>query len=158
MIKPYELKNPKQVAEQMKNIGDSLGMPIDEGIFRDVVILNSIGFKTRQSCEGHPENERFGSYPWIDILFSDENESKTEARELFFRSLYLDLVDFYKNRNVPHRYKLTYSEFLGDDLNIRIFSMVNPNVFPDRNNTYKFYKKELDDFCEYLNVKYKLNY
>jgi hypothetical protein len=156
MIKPYILKNPIEVEKNFLIRTDKLGMAIDEGIFRSVVILNSLGFVTRQSCEGHPD--RFGTYPWIDITFNNPDEDKTVARELFFNTLFKDLVDFYSNRKIIHHIKLTYWEFNEDELQIRICNMVNPNVYQNREEVIEHCKLELNSFCEFLNKKYNLNY
>lgn len=44
---------------------DGLGMPIDKGIQDMVIVLNLLGFKTEQSCEGHDNWGR--PYPWVRI-------------------------------------------------------------------------------------------
>ena len=56
MIKPYELKDPIKIKEKLSTTTDLLGLPIDKGIFSSIVILNSIGFYTTGSCEGHLSN------------------------------------------------------------------------------------------------------
>ena len=61
MNQRYKLQNPKDIEEKIKNVTDGLGMPLDEGVFRSVVILNSLGLKTRQSCEGHVD--RYSTSP-----------------------------------------------------------------------------------------------
>jgi len=48
-----KIKNPKEVEKEFKRMADNLGFGIDQNIFRSVIILNSLGYKTRQSCEGH---------------------------------------------------------------------------------------------------------
>ncbi len=40
-------------AEEVDSWTDGLGYPIDQGIKDTVIVLNILGFTTRQSCEGH---------------------------------------------------------------------------------------------------------
>lgn len=48
---------------------DALGMPIDPKIKETVIVLNLLGFKTSQSCEGHID---WGNpYPWISFSAGD---------------------------------------------------------------------------------------
>lgn len=44
---------------------DRLGLPVDSGIFETVVLLNLLGFRTSQSCEGHLDHGAI--YPWVDV-------------------------------------------------------------------------------------------
>ncbi len=48
--------NKKDLAKAKKQLletTDKLGVPIESGIFDTVLYLNSLGFPTTQSCEGH---------------------------------------------------------------------------------------------------------
>jgi len=56
--------------KEIDSITDGLGLGIDPGIKKTVVVLNLLGFKTSQSCEGHIG--RGLPYPWID--FETENQ------------------------------------------------------------------------------------
>lgn len=60
---------------------DALGMPIDEGIFDTIVGLNSNGYDTSASCEGHLD--RGLPYPWIAMAVDDTTTQ--ELLEKIFR-------------------------------------------------------------------------
>ena len=51
--------------EDLKNVGDKLGMGIDKKIIEVVAVLNLMDIKTTQSCEGHLD--RALPYPWVQI-------------------------------------------------------------------------------------------
>src|SRR5216683_6860035 len=51
---------------EVSRFTDRLGSPIDEGIFDTVVVLNLLGFRTFQSCEGHLDHGC--PYPWVDVI------------------------------------------------------------------------------------------
>lgn len=50
----------------VKQFTDRLGTPIDEGIFETVVVLNLLGLRTFQSCEGHLTHGC--AYPWVSLV------------------------------------------------------------------------------------------
>jgi len=156
MSKPYELKNPNEVRNQIERTTDRLGMPVDKGILRSVVILNSLGFNTSGSCEGH--EERYNTSPWVDLKFSDA-DSIESAKEIFFATLFKDLEEFYKNRKVSHEIKIIFREIKSTSYIVRLCSNSDLKIF-DRERELHLRKQflELTDFCEYLNHKYKLNY
>jgi len=157
MKKPYEIKNPKDVEKEMKKITDGIGMPIDKKMLRPSVILNSLDFVTSGSCEGH--NNRYFTYPWIDIDFPIPNNNLDEAREFFFETLYRDLEEFYENRRVNHEDVISFQEIKGRLLTIRLSSNCNIKILnSNRNKKIKDQLQEILDFCEFLNKKYNLNY
>ncbi len=51
--------------KEVHSWGDALGMGIDPQIKKTVIVLNLLGFKTTQSCEGHID--RALPYPWVRI-------------------------------------------------------------------------------------------
>jgi hypothetical protein len=51
----------------LNQITDKLGMPIDPGIKKTVVLLNLLGFRTVGSCGGHVDLNGGTLTPWIDI-------------------------------------------------------------------------------------------
>lgn len=57
----------KITPENINNIGDSLGYPIDPGIKDLVLQLNRLGIITTASCEGHLTHGL--CYPWVDCEF-----------------------------------------------------------------------------------------
>lgn len=160
MIKPYKLKNSTIIKERLSKAADLLGHPIDKGIFRSIVILNSIGFETNGSCEGH--EELYNSNPYIDITFQTEkSDNAVKCKELFFNTLYKDLEDFYERRDTPHDYKIVFS-VQNSSLSIfevRLFVNTNLKVYGEKRELrVRNHYFELTDFCEFLNKKYKLNY
>ena len=50
----------------VEHFTDKLGTPIDPGIFETVVVLNLLGFRTFQSCEGHLDHGC--AYPWVTVI------------------------------------------------------------------------------------------
>jgi hypothetical protein len=156
MSKPYELKNPYEVRKKIERAIDGLGMPIDKGIFRAIVILNSLGFETTGSCEGH--EDRYSTYPWIDLKFETEN-SFDENRKLFFDTLFKDIESFYENREVLHKNKITFFVFNDEIFQIRLYICSNPKISKyEREMELRNHYLEITDFCEFLNKKYNLNY
>jgi len=61
--------------------------PIDKGIFRSIVILNSIGYETNGSCEVH--EELYNSNPYIDITFQTEKSDNALSVENYFLILFI---------------------------------------------------------------------
>ncbi len=76
--KPSFCKNDNAAKEQrwqtmeqeVASWGDALGRGIDHEIKNTVIVLNLLGFRTEQSCQGHID---WGlSYPWISFNTQDE--------------------------------------------------------------------------------------
>lgn len=67
----YDAKKQRwdDMAREVDSWTDGLGMGIDEKIKDTVIVLNLLGFKTRQSCEGHLSWGH--SYPWISLELDD---------------------------------------------------------------------------------------
>ena len=158
MTKPYELKNPIEVQNIVKKITDSLGMPIDNKMIRPLVILNSLGFETSGSCEGHLD--RYNTYPWIDIDFKNLGEGKkNNPQEILFKSLYRDLEDFYSQRNTLHENKIVFRQIGANELTVRLACNSNLNIYSQtKEQKFQEQYQEISDFCEYLNLKYQLNF
>lgn len=152
--------NPKEVEAKFKNITDSVGMGIDKNIFRSVVILNSLGYETRQSCEGHAG--RYSTKPWIEIQWKKENteEYLKESLKFFYENLFQDLKEFYQNRkNIPYDQQIILEIMGSGQLRVRLSHYENSKCFAGRRKEkLKAYLKEINDFCEFLNQKYHLNY
>jgi hypothetical protein len=65
---------------------DGLGMPIDEGIKKSVIVFNLLGFKTDASCEGHLN---WGcQHPWIDLSVKDITELKWKELKALLQQFY----------------------------------------------------------------------
>ena len=58
-------KHWQDMEKEVSTWGDALGLGIDPGIKKMVVVLNLLNFKTQQSCEGHSNWGR--PYPWVRI-------------------------------------------------------------------------------------------
>jgi len=67
---------------EIEGIGDSLGMPIDEGIKETVIAFMVNGFPTSGSCEGHVD--RALPVPWVEISAQNEPEIKYKKQEEVF--------------------------------------------------------------------------
>ena len=175
MEKPPKLEGDKEVKlniirERVNEIADALNKPIDEGIKEAVVMFNVFGLRTTASCEGHPRAPRTKERqpaiaPWIDVGPEEPDKPDwTEDEELrekvyrktreYKRKAMGLLGEFYERRKVPYDAMLGYGagywfrmesygvEFLGD----------LPEA--ERLEKYKLYKKEMDDFAEFLREKY----
>jgi hypothetical protein len=159
MEQRYKTKNPKEVKEVISKVTDALGFPLDKDIIRPVVILNSLGLKTRQSCQGHLR--RYNTYPWIALEWDAEKtpEYYKESRKIFFKTIFKDLEEFYQDRKVPYENILSFKFLDEKQLSVTLSSITNLKIF-DKNRKLKLQEqfKELSDFCEYLNKKYNLGY
>jgi hypothetical protein len=151
--------NPKEVELKFKNMTDRLGMGIDKNIFRSVVILNSLGYKTRQSCEGHLNN--YPSYPWIDLIWNEEEgtEYYNQSLNFFYKYLFQDLNEYYNLKPKNYDQIIRCFKFNEPELIIRLSQFQNSKCFENkREEKLEEYLNEINDFCEFLNQKYKLNY
>jgi hypothetical protein len=108
------MKNDKTIQfneakNQLLQTTDSLGKPIDTGIFETVVILNLLGFNTSQSCEGH---DSWGnSYPWVDIK-PIEDDKYFEAKESL-KSLTSKLIQ--SNPDDPTTEELSADRYIAEE-------------------------------------------
>lgn len=62
----------QEMCERVATFTDTLGMPVDPGIFETVVVFNLLGLHTFQSCEGHLDHGC--PYPWVTII--DEEQER----------------------------------------------------------------------------------
>jgi len=149
--------NPYEVEKNLREVTDLVGMPIDSGIFRSCVILNSLGYKTRQSCEGHEES--YNTYPWIDLIWDADTtpEYYESSAKFFYENLFQDLKQFYKNRNTKYNQQITIEYFSSKKFNVRLSQMQNLKCYRNkRKEKLKEYLNEINDFCEFLNKKYNI--
>lgn len=95
-----------EMAREVESWVDGCGMPIDENIKDTVIVLNLLGFKTRQSCEGHLDHGR--SYPWISFDIEDAEFELliNEAREVGLKT------EEAEKAAIAHHPDLTVSEAL----------------------------------------------
>jgi hypothetical protein len=84
----YESKKQRwdEMAREVDTWTDGLGMPIDEKIRDTIIVLNLLGLKTQQSCEGHLDHGRF--YPWISFDMEDAELELliNQAREISIKA------------------------------------------------------------------------
>lgn len=73
----WERASWQEACAIVKQFEDRLGTPIDDGIFETVVVLNLLGFRTHQSCEGHLDHGC--PYPWITVM--DQERSRRYSQE-----------------------------------------------------------------------------
>jgi len=88
----------KNIGKQIDKTNDGLGLEIDIGIKKTIVILNAIGISTTGSCEGHLD---WGlPWPWIDIASPNEPKEKYKGQlqtfENLARSKGLDPQEYWK--------------------------------------------------------------
>jgi hypothetical protein len=67
-------KHWEEMTKKVDSITDGLGLKIDAGIKKTVIVLNLLGFTTKASCEGHLDEGL--AYPWVD--FETENQEIIE--------------------------------------------------------------------------------
>ncbi len=74
---------------------DALGEGLDEGIKNTVIVLNLLGFKTSQSCEGHLD---WGlPYPWVDFqITSDQAEALDKKLLNIYQKIEAKMADLQK--------------------------------------------------------------
>ena len=88
---------------------DKLGTPIDPGIFETVVVLNLLGFRTFQSCEGHLDH---GSpYPWVTMIDSE--------RSRLFTRMWLQVCELEEQAREAATEE-TYDQYLSADIHLRV--------------------------------------
>lgn len=64
----------QEIRQEVENIGDRLGKPIDEGIKESVVMFKANELPTSDSCEGHIE--RGLPVPYVEVSASNEPEER----------------------------------------------------------------------------------
>ncbi|WP_158043472.1 hypothetical protein [Skermanella pratensis] len=86
-------------------VRDALGKGVDPGIRETVAVLNLLGFRTRQSCEGHVNEQGFGlPSPWVDIDLSIQENMVPESM------IKLLLADFQRSRKSPGDARLRWED------------------------------------------------
>jgi hypothetical protein len=153
------IKNPLEVEKILIETTDNLGMPIDSRIFKACVILNSLGYKTRQSCQGHAEN--YTTYPWIEIYYNEQvtPEYYLASSKHFYDNLFQDLKYYYQTKEFKYDEMITFEKFKAKIFIVRLSQQQNSKCFKNkREEKLETYLYEINDFCQFLNQKYDLNY
>jgi hypothetical protein len=154
-----DIKNPLEVEKELRKTTDGLGMRVDPRIFKSCVILNSLGHKTRQSCEGHPH--RYSTYPWIDIYYNKKEtpENYLKSSKNFYNTLFQDLKEFYNTKNIIYDQMITFEKFRGKVFLVRLSQLENSKCYKNkREEKIEKYLQEINEFCQFLSKKYNLNY
>lgn len=154
-----------QIKQQLREI-DNLGGKIDEGIIDLVAILNSLGFPTRASCEGHVDH-KFDCSPFVSIapICESTPKNKQDLKDQLkgnhkYLPLIFDLLDEYyqENSDIVHSLRLTCVrdtnciEFITRDYSKHIKDMQK------REMLHKAYAEEINKFTQFLLKKYKEGY
>ncbi len=102
-----EIKSQKEIIwdnarQEINEIGDRLGLGIDEGIKETVTAFMVNGFPTSSSCEGHAD--RALPVPWIEVRATNEPEERfvgqNEAFERVAKRYGLSLEDVKFGKNI----------------------------------------------------------
>ena len=153
------IKNPLEVEKILRETTDNLGMPIDSRIFKACVILNSLGYKTRQSCQGHAEN--YTTYPWIEIYYNEQvtPEYYLASSKHFYDNLFQDLKYYYQTKEFKYDEMITFEKFKAKIFIVRLSQQQNSKCFKNkREEKLETYLYEINDFCQFLSQKFDLNY
>lgn len=151
----------EEIRQELHQVTDGLGTPIDQGIFEAVVALNAAGLQTSQSCQGHPQ-EQGHPYPWVEVL-PDEPEgsdwwndpTKVSDMEIRRATCYAKamglLSEFYKGRSVPYEIMLGCSRvgwgFRIQSNGAETMMLVDSADWP---GLCQRYQNEMDDFARFV--------
>lgn len=170
--KPESEKETKieKIEAEVNEIADATGRPIDEGIKNAVVSLRLWEFPTRQSCEGHseddPEEESESRTPWIDVEvpepkgWKDNEKIQEEWKKENLKQqvkMIKSLDAFYKDRNVPFDKKLhlkpmgIYGAFTLENQGAEIIETLPKEEQDKKRETYQ---QEMNDFANFLKDKF----
>jgi len=171
-------KSEKEIAwenERTKTDGikDRLDLGVDEAIKEAVTAFRIHGFTTSQSCEGHRHEEIDGekddhgaSFPWIEIYapepegWEESEEKKKEWAKANLeqqQKMTIYLEEFYKNRKVLFDARLTFDPIgIFGGFRVQSFGARMIELLPREKQLEKLelYRKEINDFAEFLKEKY----
>lgn len=109
--KPSELSNETKqqrwdaMEKEVDSWIDGMGMPIDPGIKKAVIVLNLLGFETQQSCEGHADRGLFD--PWIRFASKGDDQIRALNKEL---DDVIDRIDTLESEILKKHPDLSFSE------------------------------------------------
>lgn len=167
----------EQKRKEVNEVIDGLGKGIDENIKDDVASFMIHEFPTSGSCEGHPkekgkkETEHGLPYPWIEVYVPEPKgweKSKGKKREkleaqwtrenLIQQQKMMDfLEEFYKSRETQFDARLTFENIgIFGGFRVKSFGAELIKILPDNEQKEKYilYKKEMDEFTEFLKKKF----
>lgn len=172
------VKSPQEIAwesnrAEVDKITDKLGFGIDERIKESVTAFRVHGFTTSQSCEGHTgEEEKHGSsFPWVEVYAPEpkgwkeaKGEKKKELdREWTVKNLEQQqkmmgfLAEFYQGRETPFDARLVFDSIGAfGGFRVQSFGAEMMKLLPPEEKLKKLelYRKEMDDFTEFLKGKH----
>ena len=167
-------ENLERIRERVNEVKDALGEPVDEGIKEAVVMFNAFGLRTTQSCEGHPEEAKPGEKgpsvaPWVEVYPETPTDKEEwwnndeirgavekEGQELRFKAMSL-LGRFYEDRKMPYDVMLVTEPIAyGFRVQSNGLETIEELGEAERLEKAKLYKKEMDNFTEFLREKYFL--
>lgn len=177
-----KIESEKEVAWEKKmaevnQIVDRLGKGVDEKIKESLATFLIHEFTTSGSCEGHlaEEEGRHGlPYPWIEIYASEPEgwrEAKGDKKELLDqewriknfeqqRKMMGFLEEFYKERETPFDARLAFNK-VGAFGGFRVQSfgaeMTAILTSEERKQKLELYRKEMEDFANFLKSKHFSN-
>ncbi|MBA2284250.1 MAG: hypothetical protein H0W02_02080 [Ktedonobacteraceae bacterium] len=116
-VLPTQTTNWEQASWQegytaVKQFADRLGAPVDEGISETVVVLNLLGFRTYQSCEGHLDHGC--PYPWADVIDAE--------RFSRYKNMWIHVCDLEKQAKEAKTVEV-YEQYLSADIHLRTLAV-----------------------------------
>lgn len=131
------------MAAEVNQWTDGLGKPIDAGIKEAVIALNLLGFKTRQSCEGHLDHGY--PYPWVDF---DLSSLEIDLIREEFRQLNSKIKNEENNRSCDQNL-LTSLRHQLFDIHQKLSRAIDKSIEPLHLALEKFYRNHS---CAYENM------
>ncbi len=165
----------QRIRERVAEIKDALDEPVDEGIKEAVIMLNAMGLRTISSCEGHPERPRPEGKgpsfaPWIDVGPEEPDKPDWTEDEGLREKIHKESVEyqrkamgllgeFYEDRRVPYDAMLGFAYGLGYWFRVESHGSEFIENLPEEKQLekIKLYRKEMDDFTEFLRQRYLAN-
>ena len=174
MNKKQKKKKWDDMSKKVDKVIDKLGMGIDKGIKKIVIVLNLLGFMTDGSCEGHIKWGRI--HPWVDVSIETPknwlklSKSKKHSDELKFQKLVekrslgalkeekrmKNVIDkFYKKRKTSLEIRLMAEEF-GYGFTLKNINAELIKILPatERKKLLKKYQNEMSAFADFLEKEF----
>lgn len=147
------------MAAEVDSWTDALGMPIDIQIRNLIIVLNLLGFKTRQSCEGHLEHG--DASPWVDFdtkgnseeellrqeMATIKEKAEQKEKEVMKKYSYASLPEVYRNNDDPELNLLWEQYHQGRN---KLNSLNKMKLLRLKELIDKFYKKHTADYDRML--------
>lgn len=140
----------EKAKEEVDQIIDGLGMPIDEKIKKTVIALRMMRVNTDGSCEGHT---KWGlPYPWVGVskYLPEKDESGWIKDNMIEREKVEPLVNEFNARYAPEFPLILERQGIFKAFRIQSFSG-NKEVDP---NHLEEYQKAMDAFADFVINKY----